>query len=64
MYKKVDNNLDKIPECYIDDNKCVVKQASKGVYFAEISNEMFDMVEESIYYDKWSEIFNSHYYLF
>lgn len=52
----IPTNLDKIPECYIDDNKCVVKQASKGVYFAEISNEMFDMVEESIYYDKWSEI--------
>lgn len=49
-------NLDNIPSCTIEENSYEVKQASKGVYFAEISNETYDLVEDYVYYDKWSEI--------
>lgn len=49
-------NLDKLPICTIEDKEYKVKQASKGVYFAEIPiiNNLMD--EGYVYYDKWSEI--------
>jgi hypothetical protein len=49
-------NLDNIPSCTIEENSYEVKQASKGVYFAEISSETCDLGEDYVYYDKWSEI--------
>lgn len=50
-------NLDNIPTCMIDEKTVVpVKQATKGVYYAEISSQNVDMYEDVIYYDTWSEI--------
>jgi hypothetical protein len=49
-------NLDILPTCNIDDTNLVVKQATKGVYYAEISPEIIELEEDTIYYDKWSKI--------
>lgn len=50
------SNLDKIPTCTIEDKEYIVKQASKGTYYIEISYKNSQMMEESVYYDKWSNI--------
>lgn len=49
-------NLDKLPVCTIEEENCVVKQATKGIYYAEISHLSNNVIEDSICYDKWSEI--------
>lgn len=49
-------NLDKLPICTIDDCEYEVKQASKGIYYAEILAKNTKLIEDYIYYDRWSEI--------
>lgn len=52
----IPTNLDKIPVCLIDDKTLPVKQATKGVYYAEIKALDVELMDESINYDIWSEI--------
>lgn len=49
-------NLDKIPTCTINDIQFEVKQASKGVYYAEIPANSLELESAAIYYDIWSGI--------
>ena len=49
-------NLDNIPSCSINDCDVEVKQASKGVYYAQISNKNMELMEDVIYYDRWSNL--------
>lgn len=49
-------NLDTIPTCTIGDVIADVKQATKGVYYAEIKASDANMEDDSICYDLWSEI--------
>lgn len=49
-------NLDKLPVCSIDDIILPVKQAGKGVYYSEISTKDIKLWDNTIYYDKWSEL--------
>ena len=49
-------NLDNIPTCSIEDVEMEVKQSTKGVYYAEISNEKVKLREDTTYYDTWSKI--------
>jgi hypothetical protein len=49
-------NLDKIPTCTINDEIVDVKHASNGVYYAVFNPLKLNLEEDTIYYDKWSEI--------
>ena len=49
-------NFDEMPICTIDGKEYEVKQASKGVYYAEISTQMREMSSNSIHYDIWSNL--------
>lgn len=49
-------NLDEIPSCSIDDTLLEVKQATKGVYYAILPPLMNNIVEDAMYYDKWSNL--------
>lgn len=49
-------NLDNIPSCSIGDVNLPVKQASKGVYYANIKASDVEMTEGTIEYDTWSKI--------
>lgn len=49
-------NLDEIPSCSIDDTLLEVKQATKGVYYAILPPLMNNIVEDTMYYDKWSNL--------
>ena len=49
-------NLDNIPTCVINENEHVVKQATKGVYYAEISASNCNVGTNTIEYDIWSKI--------
>lgn len=49
-------NLDNIPSCSIGDVNVPVKQASKGVYYANIKASDIEMTEGTIEYDMWSKI--------
>lgn len=48
-------NLDELPSCSIEgvDKDIVVKQQTKGVYYAEISFKRGEMEKDTILYDKW-----------
>ena len=49
-------NLDEMPSCSIDDTLLEVKQATKGVYYAILPPLMSNIVEDTMYYDKWSNL--------
>lgn len=48
------SNLDNVPNCFIDGAEKNVIQASKGVYYAEVT--ITDESPESMLYDIWSNI--------
>lgn len=59
LYSYVDGkleNLDEIPTCSIDDKEYEVKQATKGIYYAEISLQIGEAEGNTIMYDKWSNL--------
>ena len=49
-------NLDELPTCSIENTEFEVKQFSKGIYYIEISKDDIKLDEETIYYDKWSNL--------
>lgn len=49
-------NLDQLPTCYILDERRVVKQATKGVYYVELNLDAKEYDEERMFYDEWSNI--------
>jgi len=53
----IPTNLDRIPSCSINDEDIPVKQATKGVYKATVSNLNQKLERGAIYYDKWSKIY-------
>ena len=52
----IPTNLDEIPECTIGEISLPVKQATKGVYYAEIKASDVELMDESVNYDIWSKI--------
>ena len=59
LYSLVDGiptNLDEIPTCSVDGSMYEVKQATKGVYYAEISASNDNMEGGTIGYDTWSNL--------
>ena len=52
----IPTNLDELPICSIMDTNVEVKQASKGVYYAQISSKDIELDNNSMYYDIWSKI--------
>ena len=49
-------NLDQKPVCTIGDEEVEVKQATKGVYYAQIKPSDIVVEDNAIEYDKWSKI--------
>jgi hypothetical protein len=49
-------NLDEMPICSIDDEVYEVKQATKGVYYAEITLFSTSVGPNTILYDKWRNL--------
>ena len=49
-------NLDKIPNCEVNGELLVVKQATKGVYYAVLTPSLSNMGIDTMAYDLWSEI--------
>ena len=51
-------NLDNIPTCEIEgfNNNLIVKQHTKGVYYAEFSLKKGEVENDTILYDKWSNL--------
>ena len=49
-------NLDQKPVCTIGDKEVEVKQATKGVYYAQIKPSDIVVGDNAIEYDKWSKI--------
>ena len=49
-------NLDSIPTCEIEGINFDVEQIQKGVYCALISPENINLTNNTIYYDKWSNL--------
>ena len=52
----IPQNLDILPTCMINDVQYEVKQAQKGVYFAEIKVLKDEMIAGTIGYDIWSNL--------
>lgn len=52
----IPTNLDNIPSCIIGDKEVVTKQATKGVYYAQIKPSDVVLTEGTIEYDIWSKI--------
>ena len=50
------HNLDYLPTCTIDEEEYPVKQASKGVYYAEITLLSSVIGGNVVLYDKWSNL--------
>lgn len=50
------NNLDELPICNIDGKQYEVKQATKGVYYAEILLKSDEVDNNTIMYDTWSNL--------
>ena len=42
--------------CKVDDVLLPVQQATKGVYYVTVSKDNIDLLENNIYYDKWSNL--------
>ena len=49
-------NLDQLPTCYILNEKRVVKQATKGVYYVELNMDSKEYDDEKMFYDEWTNI--------
>lgn len=49
-------NLDNIPNCHVNGDNVTVKQATKGVYFADLEPDECMLEPVSIYEDIWSDI--------
>lgn len=49
-------NLDEVPICKVDDILLPVQQTTKGVYYVTVSKDNIDLLENNIYYDKWSNL--------
>lgn len=49
-------NLDNIPSCIIGNKEVLTKQATKGIYYAQIKPSDADLTEGTIEYDIWSKI--------
>lgn len=49
-------NFDEMPTCTINEVSYEVKQATKGIYYAEISTKNNKMNANTIYYDIWSNL--------
>jgi hypothetical protein len=49
-------NLDSLPTCTINDKEYEVKQATKGVYYAEITLLSSEIKGNTILYDTWSNL--------
>lgn len=49
-------NLDVIPSCFIDEIQYPVKQATKGVYYVELSLPSNIYTQETMMYDVWTNI--------
>lgn len=49
-------NLDEMPTCSVEGVEVEAKQATKGVYYAEINAKELDLESAAIYYDTWSGI--------
>lgn len=59
LYSNIDGSpvsLDEGITCTVDGVEYEVKQASKGVYYVEITPNECDMEVESIHYDLWSNL--------
>lgn len=59
LYVSDDNlavNLDELPTFYFGSTSGVAKQATKGVYYAEITPNKDEMEEGTIQYDIWSNL--------
>lgn len=50
------DNLDNLPTCIINEKVYDVKQATKGVYYAEITFKTGEVIPNSILYDMWSNL--------
>ena len=49
-------NLDQLPICTVNDAPMTVKQATKGVYYIELTMPSSEYEPETMYYDIWSNI--------
>jgi hypothetical protein len=49
-------NLDEMPTCEVDDILLPVHQTTKGAYYVTISKNNINLLEDCIYYDKWSNL--------
>lgn len=49
-------NLDELPKCTINDIEYVVKQHTKGIYYAEVLGDKSVFNTRQMYYDIWSNI--------
>lgn len=49
-------NLDNMPSCTIEGADCEVKQATKGVYYAEFMASKDDFTPGTVGYDTWSNL--------
>lgn len=49
-------NLDRMPTCTINDALYDVKQATKGVYYVDITLNSSEHLNGTMFYDEWSDI--------
>lgn len=49
-------NLDKLPTCTINDVQYAVKQATKGVYYVDVTFPSSEYMADTMFYDEWSDI--------
>lgn len=49
-------NLDKLPTCTIDNASYDVKQASKGIYYIDVTFPSSEYSTDMMFYDEWSDI--------
>lgn len=49
-------NLDKLPTCTIENVSYAVKQASKGIYYIDITLPSTEVMQGVMLYDEWSDI--------
>lgn len=49
-------NLDELPKCHFNDEELIVKQATKGIYYVDITLSSNEYEEDTMLYDIWSNI--------
>lgn len=49
-------NLDRLPTCTIEDVVYDVKQASKGIYYVDITLPSSEYSVDTMFYDEWSDL--------